>query len=237
MSVTEVGRLPDDLLNFVGISPHFVGWDGDQKAVVVAGLHVPGNGTDPFTSSTMVFSSVDFSTGNVTRVANGTTQCATGPGVPAGCEGDLPVTAVGVMDGQGGSKFINLFKHSVGHKLMFPPSLVGTTVSNASVTFNTSFGASFYQMARMPTGTIVGLGLCCDGAMYPAGECPAACGAHPPGSMAMLSWAKDRYRKKSFLRHFEIMRLSLKPLLSGGKKPFSAGEGSRRCSSCMSRRT
>ena len=35
MSVTEVGRLPDDLLNFVGISPHFVGWDGDQKAVVV----------------------------------------------------------------------------------------------------------------------------------------------------------------------------------------------------------
>ena len=161
--------------------------------------------------------------GKVASVAHGPTSCAEGRDHdPHGCDGDLPQTALGIMDRGNASAgaWIGAMVHEwedasgKGHE-SYPSHLVGMNVETAENTFNTSFGASFYQMASMGDGTIVGLGLCCDYGRFGKLGCPQACGLNPPGpirdaSMAMMSWgAANRSTPPRILKTHKVADLGI----------------------------
>ena len=179
------------------------------------GLHVE-NATSPFSNSTMVFASVDLGSGAV-KPANGSTQCGGQAYAVPGCQGNLPVEAVGTMDG---TTFIGQMNHQIStHRLGFPGSLVGTDVASGKLRFNVSFGAPFYTMARSnKTSDVVGLGLCCDASKFPT-TCPAKCGASAGpqiGTLAFLRWGADRTQPPAILKTFTSAVLGLKFVAATG---------------------
>ena len=229
-TIRHVLTLPDTLLNFAGEMGYTgVGWDRHSKHLVVVGPHSQ-DGSDPFANTTLVFVSVDLEGGKVASVAHGPTSCAVGRDHdPNGCEGDSPQTALGIMDRGSASAgaWIAALVHEwedpdgIGHE-SYPSHLVGMNVETAENTFNTSFGASFYQMASMGDGTIVGLGLCCDYGRFGKLGCPKECGLNPPGpirdaSMAMMSWdAANRSTPPRILETHKVADLGIALVVASG---------------------
>ena len=206
-----------------------MGWDHHSKHLVVVGPHLQ-DGSDPFANTTLDFVSVDLASGKVASVAHGPTSCAVGRDHdPNGCDGDLPQTALGIMDRGNASAgaWIGAMVHEWedanggGHE-SYPSHLVGMNVETAESTFNTSFGATFYQMASMGDGTIVGLGLCCDYGRFGKLGCPKECGLNPPGpirdaSMAMMSWgAANRTTPPRILKTHKVADLGIALVVASG---------------------
>lgn len=216
LQLIELQTLPPDIFNFDGFTFSASGWDEQTKRAVIVGLHAQ-NGTSPFSNSTMVFASVDLSSGAI-KTTNAVTQCGELEYAVPGCEGDVPTEAVGTMDGDG--QFIGLFDHQISaHRLGFPPSLLGTDVASGKQRFNTSFGASFYTMARsLKSADIIGLGICCDESQFPK-TCPAKCGASAgpqTGTLALLRWGANRTQPPEILKTFLSDTLGLRFVSAAG---------------------
>jgi hypothetical protein len=159
LHLTELQTLPATTFNFVGLAFSASGWDARSSRAVAIGMHAQ-NGTSPFSNSTMVFASVDLGT-NATTLVNGTSQCGFMEYAVPGCQGHLPVEAVGTM-AQGGGTWLGIMNFAEGHRMGYPASLVGTDVASGKITLNVSWAVPFYTMSRSPDdGDIVGLGLWC----------------------------------------------------------------------------
>ena len=221
LQLAQLQTLPAVEFNVAGLSFSASGWNSKAKRAVVIGPHAQ-NGTSPFTNTTMVFASVNLGSG-LASLANGTTQCGSLQYAVPGCEGNIPVEAVGTMDG---GTWIGEMNFVQGHRMGFPGSLIGTDVATGATTINTSFAVPFYTMARSPTSDdIVGLGLCCDTSRFPS-VCPAECGTSAGTNirtLALLRWGADRKQAPKIVKTFLSDVLGLQFVSAAGGALSSKG--------------